>query len=98
MLNHSTQLKTAVKPFLAVLLALCCSGAGLFAQISPEVAVTPGHAIDNAVTTEIAAAGYEDSEQNQARPVRLISGSSRFRAKARELAEKFSLETRDEAL
>ncbi len=98
MLNHSTQLKTAVKPFLAVLLALCCSGAGLFAQISPEVAVTPGHAIDTAVTTEIAAAGYEDSEQNQARPVRLISGSSRFRAKARELAEKFSRETRDEAL
>jgi len=98
MLNHSIKLKTAVRPFLVALLAVCCSGAGLFAQISPESAVNHEHTIDNAATTEIAVAGNEDSEQNRGVPVRLVSGSSRFRAKARELAEKFSRETRDEAL
>mgnify|MGYP001018302920 FL=1 len=98
MLNHSIKLKTAVRPFLVALLAVCCSGAGLFAQISPESAVNHEHTIDSAATTEIAVAGNEDSEQNRGVPVRLVSGSSRFRAKARELAEKFSRETRDEAL
>ena len=98
MLNVSTKVKTAVKYFLAALMMICFTGAGLFAQISPEAAVTDGQVIDSASTNEIPAAGYEESGQNQSVPVRLISGSSRFRAKARELAEKFSRETRDEAL
>lgn len=98
MLKHSTKLQAATKPFLAALLLVCFSSAGLFSQISPEPVVAADHAIDNAAANAIAAAVYEESEQNLAAPVRFITGSSRFRGKARELAEKFSRETRDEAL